>query len=45
MFPEVNFDDVIQTHGMNISIATSTDSDTESFRLELFGVPFTKGNN
>jgi 3-oxoacyl-[acyl-carrier-protein] synthase-3 len=23
--PEVNFDDVIQTHGMNISIATSTD--------------------
>jgi len=46
MFPEVQFDDIIQTHGMNISIATSTDSDTEAFRLlELFGVPFTKGNN
>ena len=46
MFPEVEFDKVIKTHGMNISIATSTDSDTEAFRLlELFGVPFTKGNN
>lgn len=46
MFPEVNFDDIIQTHGMNISMATTTDSDTEAYRLlELFGVPFTKGNN
>lgn len=46
MFPEVQFDDIIQTHGMNISIATSTDSDSEAYRLlELFGVPFTKGNN
>jgi len=44
MFPEVKFDDIIQTHGMNISIATSTSSDEEAYRLlELMGVPFTKG--
>jgi len=44
MFPEVQFDDIIQTHGMNISIATSTSSDEEAYRLlELIGVPFTKG--
>jgi large subunit ribosomal protein L5 len=44
MFPEVEFDNIIQTHGMNIAITTSTPSDTEAFRLlELFGVPFTKG--
>jgi len=46
MFPEVKFDDIIQTHGMNISISTSTASDVEAKRLlELIGVPFTKGNN
>ncbi|OPX27674.1 MAG: 50S ribosomal protein L5 [Campylobacteraceae bacterium 4484_166] len=46
MFPEINYDDIIQTHGMNISIITSTDDDKEAFRLlELFGLPFTKGNN
>ncbi|MBD3840995.1 MAG: 50S ribosomal protein L5 [Campylobacterales bacterium] len=44
MFPEVEYDDIIQTHGMNISITTSTTSDEESFRLlELIGIPFTKG--
>lgn len=44
MFPEVEYDNIIKTHGMNISISTSTESDTESFRLlELVGVPFTKG--
>ena len=44
MFPEVQFDDIIQTHGMNISIATSTSNDEEAFKLlELMGVPFTKG--
>jgi large subunit ribosomal protein L5 len=44
MFPEVEFDNIIQTHGMNISIATSTSKDEEAFRLlELMGVPFTKG--
>ena len=44
MFPEVEFDNIIQTHGMNIAITTSTNSDEQSFRLlELIGVPFTKG--
>jgi len=44
MFPEVEFDNIIQTHGMNISITTSTSSDEQAFRLlELSGVPFTKG--
>ena len=46
MFPEVEFDNIIQTHGMNIAITTSTPSDTEAFRLlELIGVPFTKGRS
>jgi large subunit ribosomal protein L5 len=44
MFPEVEFDNIIQTHGMNISITTTTSSDEQSYRLlELMGVPFTKG--
>ena len=44
MFPEVEFDNIIQTHGMNISIATSASSDEEAFRLlELMGIPFAKG--
>jgi large subunit ribosomal protein L5 len=43
MFPEVEYDDIIVTHGMNIAITTSTSSDEESYRLlELIGVPFTK---
>ncbi|MDC7249969.1 MAG: 50S ribosomal protein L5 [Sphaerochaetaceae bacterium] len=44
MFPEVVYDDIIKTHGMNISISTSASDDAEAFRLlELVGVPFTKG--
>ena len=44
MFPEVEFDNIIQTHGMNIAISTSTPSDEQAYRLlELMGVPFTKG--
>jgi len=43
MFPEVKFDDIIKTHGMNISITTTTDSDEQAFRLlELVGIPFSK---
>ncbi len=46
MFPEVEFDNIIKTHGMNISIATTTTSDEQSFRLlELIGVPFTRGRS
>jgi len=44
MFPEVNYDDIIKTHGMNISIATTTQSDEQAMRLlELLGFPFTRG--
>lgn len=44
MFPEVVYDDIMVTHGMNITIVTSTNSDKEAFRLlELFGMPFAKG--
>ncbi len=44
MFPEVEYDNIIKTHGMNISITTSSDSDKEAYRLlELVGIPFTKG--
>lgn len=44
MFPEVVYDDIIKTHGMNISISTSAQDDAEAYRLlELVGIPFTKG--
>lgn len=44
MFPEVVYDDIMVTHGLNISIVTNTNSDTEAFRLlELLGLPFAKG--
>lgn len=44
MFPEVVYDNIIKTHGMNISISTSASDDKEAYRLlELVGIPFTKG--
>lgn len=44
MFPEVIYDDIMVTHGMNITIVTSTDDDKEAFKLlELLGMPFAKG--
>ncbi|MCK9161162.1 MAG: 50S ribosomal protein L5 [Arcobacter butzleri] len=44
MFPEVVYDNIIATHGMNISISTSAQNDSEAFRLlELMGFPFSKG--
>lgn len=44
MFPEVVYDQILRTHGMNINIVTTASSDKEALRLlELFGVPFTKG--
>jgi large subunit ribosomal protein L5 len=46
MFPEVEFDKVIKTHGMNITIVTSTEDDKEGFMLlEKLGMPFAKGRN
>jgi large subunit ribosomal protein L5 len=44
IFPEVNYDSVMQIHGMNITMVTTTDSDKESLALlEKMGVPFAKG--
>lgn len=44
MFPEVVYDDIMVTHGMNITIVTSTNSDKEAFKLlEFMGMPFGKG--
>ncbi len=46
MFPEVEYDKILRTHGMNITIVTSAKSDKEAAKLlELAGVPFTKGRN
>ncbi|DAB33074.1 MAG: large subunit ribosomal protein [Sulfurospirillum sp.] len=44
MFPEVVYDDIMRTHGMNITIVTTATNDKQAFRLlELVGIPFTKG--
>ncbi|ANV98262.1 50S ribosomal protein L5 [Helicobacter enhydrae] len=44
MFPEVVYDDIMVSHGMNITFITSTNSDKEAFKLlELLGMPFAKG--
>ena len=44
MFPEVEYDKILRTHGMNIVIVTTTNSDKEAFKLlALFGLPFAKG--
>jgi large subunit ribosomal protein L5 len=46
IFPEVEYDDIVRIHGMNINIATSTQSDKEAFLLlEKLGLPFTKAKN
>lgn len=43
MFPEVNYDDIIKVHGMNITIVTSTESDAQAMSLlEALGFPFSK---
>lgn len=44
MFPEVEYDKILRTHGMNITITTTANNDKEAFKLlELFGMPFAKG--
>ncbi len=43
IFPEVVYDDIMVSHGMNITMVTSTNSDKEAFKLlELLGLPFAK---
>lgn len=44
VFPEVNYDDIMQIHGMNITVVTSAKSDKDAFKLlEMLGMPFAKG--
>ncbi len=44
MFPEVVYDKIMKTHGMNITIVTSADEDKAAFALlEKLGMPFAKG--
>lgn len=44
IFPEVVYDDIMVTHGMNITIVTSANNDKEAFKLlKSFGMPFAKG--
>ncbi len=44
MFPEVEYDDILKTHGMNITIVTTAGDDKQAFKLlELIGLPFAKG--
>ena len=44
MFPEVVYDQIMKTHGMNITIVTSADEDKAAFALlEQLGMPFAKG--
>ena len=44
MFPEVEYDKILRTHGMNINISTTAQNDKEAFKLlELFGLPCAKG--
>jgi len=44
IFPEVVYDNIMQTHGMNITFVTTTTNDKEAFSLlKLMGMPFAKG--
>lgn len=41
IFPEINFDDIDQVRGMNVTIHTTAKTDEEAFRLlQLIGMPF-----
>jgi len=44
IFPEVDYDSIMQIHGMNITIVTTTEDDKHAFTLlEKMGMPFAKG--
>jgi large subunit ribosomal protein L5 len=46
IFPEISYDSIMQIHGMNITVVTTTDSDKAALTLlEKMGMPFTKGSN
>ncbi len=46
IFPEVDYDSIMQIHGMNITMVTTSNSDKEAFALlEALGMPFAKGRD
>ena len=46
IFPEVDYDSIMQIHGMNITMVTTSNSDKEAYALlEAFGMPFAKGRD
>ena len=45
IFPEVDYDEIDQVRGLDITITTTASSDEESFALlEAFGMPFSQGD-
>jgi large subunit ribosomal protein L5 len=43
IFPEIDYDEIDQVRGLDITITTSAASDDEAFALlEALGMPFTK---
>src|SRR5438309_11946752 len=43
IFPEIDYDEIDQVRGLDITITTTASSDEESFALlEAFGMPFTR---
>ena len=43
IFPEIDYDDVDQTRGLDVTITTTACTDAESFALlEALGLPFSK---
>jgi len=44
IFPEVDYDSIMQIHGMNITMVTTCEDDKAAFALlEKMGMPFAKG--
>ncbi len=44
IFPEVDYDDIMQIHGMNITFVTTATNDKDGLKLlEMMGLPFAKG--
>jgi len=43
IFPEIKYDDVMQIHGMNITVVTTAENDKDALALlEKIGLPFVK---
>jgi large subunit ribosomal protein L5 len=44
IFPEINYDKILETHGMNVTFVTTAKTDKEAEELlRQFGAPFAKG--